>query len=187
MIRVESEYRVMGAENNYKLAKISLWRMFVARGVLALIMSVLFYFTSVKVDILILQLGGYIFLDGCISIWMGGLSHQKNFMVFGSIAVLIGVYAFYPVRIDNFCLLSLVCAWAWLRGIFEIAVATKFYHKEYVKHAFIGSGVLCVVIGAISACLHPSQVSNLMWFFSIFYFSLGCICLMVGIHAYRTL
>ena len=152
------------------------WLMFFFRGLLTISFAIiLLAYPKIDIEMLIFLFGTYILMDGLIAILAGMLSKKINFIIFGSIAAIIGIYTFYPQSKSNFFFLALISAWFLLRGIFETSAAIEHSDKISDRWELMFSGGLSALFCLFSMLLHPSYVLAILWIFIAYLFVIGVV------------
>jgi uncharacterized membrane protein HdeD (DUF308 family) len=162
------------------------WLAYLMRGIFILLFAVtLVVWPQMTIDALIFLFGTYILIDGAITIWTGVISHQRDFVMFGLLSILIGTSAFLPHQIDGSFLLTLIIAWSLLRGIFEISTALKVRPRITNEWGLSLSGILSISLGLVSITISGSQALIMIWIFVGYSIVIGVtwIFLALEIHA----
>jgi uncharacterized membrane protein HdeD (DUF308 family) len=140
------------------------WLAFLIRGIFILLFAVtLVVWPTMTIDALVFLFGTYVLIDGAITIWTGAVSQQRDFVMFGLLSILIGTSAFFTHQLSGSLLLTLIIAWSFLRGIFEISTALKARPKMTNEWGLILSGILSIFLGLVSLTVSGSQALVMVW------------------------
>ena len=128
------------------------WGMFVARGVLALILGALvFLVPGPTLAALILVFAAYAIVDGLFAMGVGFASPRGPswlLVLGGVIAVAIGVYTAFNPQITATALVLLIGSFAIVRGVAEVATAVAVRNIVDNPWLYVLSGVVGIAFGA---------------------------------------
>lgn len=152
------------------------WLIILLRGLITICFAILLLvYPKLDVKILVILFGSYILIDGLVAICTGFIDRKFDFILFGFMAVMIGIYAFFTHREVAFFFLALFAAWSLLRGIFEVSAATKLDQKLIYRWQLLFSGVLSNIFCILSILLQPSDVLPKIWIFITYFLVIGMV------------
>jgi uncharacterized membrane protein HdeD (DUF308 family) len=126
------------------------WWVLLIRGLVAVLFGIMaFVWPGLTLVTLILLYGAYAFVDGLTAIWVSVGSRAWGLLLFGILGVLVGIYAFFFPGITAMALLYLIAAWAFIRGIFEIATAIQMRKEISNEWALILSGIIAIIFAVV--------------------------------------
>jgi uncharacterized membrane protein HdeD (DUF308 family) len=132
------------------------WWLLLIRGIVAVLFGLMaFMWPGLTLITLVLLYGAYAFVDGLTAIWVSVSSRAWGLLLFGILGVLVGLYAFFFPGITAIALLYLIAAWAFIRGLFEIATAIQMRKEISNEWALILSGIIAIIF-AIVLVANPS-------------------------------
>ncbi len=163
------------------------WWVLVLRGVLAISFALLaIAFPWAALVTLALVFGAYAFIDGIAALWLGVSGHTGEGRVwpsffFGIFGILAGVVAFLWPGITLFALLTVVAAWAIVRGISEIVLAVRLRRIIEGEWIFGFSGVLSIVFGVLLFTMPGAGLVALVWLTAFYAFLSGIVSIALGL------
>jgi uncharacterized membrane protein HdeD (DUF308 family) len=140
------------------------WWLLLVRGIIAVLFGLLaFMWPGLTLVTLVLLYAAYALVDGLMAIWAGATSRTWGLVLFGILGVLVGIYALFFPGITALALLYLIAAWAFIRGLFEIATAIQMRKQISNEWSLILSGIIAIVF-AIVLVANPSAGALAMIF-----------------------
>ena len=126
------------------------WWLLLIRGVIAVLFGLMaFLWPGLTLVTLILLYAAYALVDGLMAVWAGVSSRAWGLLLFGILGVLVGIYAFMFPGITAMALLYLIAAWAFIRGLFEIATAIQMRKQISNEWALIISGIISIIFAVV--------------------------------------
>jgi len=133
------------------------WWVLVLRGVCAVIFGVMtFVWPVISIAVLVLMWGAYALSDGILAI-IGSFkgSHASGFpwwlLITGIVGVAAGILTFVNPKMTALALLTLIAAFAIVRGVMQIAAAIRLRHEIEHEWLLAIAGILLVVFGVLVA------------------------------------
>jgi len=130
------------------------WWVLVVRGVAGVLFGVMtFVWPVISIAVLVLMWGAYAFVDGAFAIAGSFRGTRDGFpwwlFLTGLAGVAAGVFAFVNPALTAFALLTLIAAFAIVRGVMEIAAAIRLRNEIEHEWLLVAAGVLSLVFGAL--------------------------------------
>jgi len=163
------------------------WGLLVVRGVLALFFGILaLVHPLAALAAIVIVFGVWAFVDGvsALALFIGGWRSWQLFAV-ALIGIGLGVLTFFRPRATAFALYATVAAWAFARGILEIAVAIRLRKQIEGELWMILGGIASVVFGVLMVVLPFAGILALAWLVGVYalLYGLTTIALGVRVHA----
>lgn len=156
------------------------WWVLVIRGVAGVIFGILtFVWPAISLAVLVLMWGAYALVDGVFSVVgafkrPAGTSFPWWLFLTGIAGIAAGIFTFASPAITAIALLTLIAAFAIVRGIMEIAAAIKLRHEIDNEWLLVAAGVLSVVFGVLVMIYPgPGALAIVLW--------IGAIAAAVGV------
>ena len=150
-------------------------RMFLARGIIAVVFGVLALVLSPGITLLFLVylFGAFAFISGVTAAAMAlRYTHQEGWallLVEGILGILVGVVAFVWPGITAFALLFLIAAWAIVTGIIQIVAAFTLPQMGAGREWLLGlSGLASVIFGVLIAIWPVAGLVTVVWLIGIY-------------------
>jgi uncharacterized membrane protein HdeD (DUF308 family) len=130
-----------------------IWWVPVVRGVIGVIFGILaFTHPGVTLAVLIAFFGAYALVDGIFAIafaFRAPREHMKiwPFVLEGIVGILAGIGAFVAPGVTAIALETLIAAWAFVTGVFELMAAFRLRHVIKGEWALALAGVLSILAG----------------------------------------
>jgi uncharacterized membrane protein HdeD (DUF308 family) len=130
------------------------WWVLVVRGVAGVLFGVMtFVWPAISIAVLVLMWGAYAFVDGAFAI-AGSLKGARDgfpwwLFLTGIAGVAAGVFTFVNPALTALALLTLVAAFAIVRGVMQIAAAIRLRKEIEHEWLLVAAGVLSLVFGAL--------------------------------------
>jgi len=126
------------------------WWLLLIRGIIAVLFGLMaFIWPGLTLVTLILLYAAYALVDGLMAIWVSVTSRTWGLLLFGILGVLVGSYALFFPGITAMALLYLIAAWAFIRGLFEIATAIQMRKQISNEWAMILSGSIAILFSIV--------------------------------------
>lgn len=130
------------------------WWVLILRGVAGVLFGVMtFVWPKLSLAALVLVWGAYALADGVLSIAGSFKRGRERFpwwlFLTGIVGVAAGVFTFLNPALTGLALLTLIAAFAIVRGIMEIAAAIKLRHEIDNEWLLVTAGVLSVIFGVL--------------------------------------
>ena len=130
------------------------WWVLILRGVAGVLFGVLtFVWPAISLAVLVLVWGAYALVDGAFAIvgaFKGGRERFPWWLFLTGVAgVAAGIFTFVSPAITAIALLTLIAAFAIVRGVLEIAAAIKLRHEIEHEWLLVAAGVISVVFGVL--------------------------------------
>jgi uncharacterized membrane protein HdeD (DUF308 family) len=151
------------------------WWVVLLRGIFAVIFGILaFAWPGPTLAALVFIFGIYAIADGLVAIGFGfsGGSRWWQMILVGLISLVAGVLTFVWPGLTAVALLTLIAAWAIVRGIMEIYAAIKLRALVQNEFLLIVGGVCSILFGAIVMARPRAGALAILWiigFYAIFF------------------
>ena len=168
------------------------WWTILMRGVLALAFGlVAFIWPGVTLAVLILLFGGYVLVDGIVSVVLGikayGDRERWWATLFGGlVSVAAGILTLLMPGITAFVLLLVIAAWAFIHGVLDVVAAIRLRHVIEGEWLLALAGVLSMGFGLLLIAFPGSGAVAVVWWVGGYALALGLMLILLGLRA-RTL
>jgi uncharacterized membrane protein HdeD (DUF308 family) len=150
------------------------WWMLALRGVAAIVFALFAYFwPGLTLFALVILFGVYALADGIMAAVVGARAHWWTVMVFGLIGIAAGVIAFLRPGITALALLSLIAAWAIIRGVLEITAAIRLRKEITNEWWMVFAGLLSIAFGVMMVAYPGAGALALLWVIATYALILG--------------
>jgi uncharacterized membrane protein HdeD (DUF308 family) len=154
------------------------WWMVALRGVAAILFALFAYFwPGLTLFALVILFGVYALADGIMATVVGARAHWWMVMIFGLIGITAGVIAFLRPGITALALLSLIAAWAIIRGVLEITAAIRLRKEITNEWWMVFAGLLSIAFGIAMVAYPGAGALALLWVIATYSLILGVVML----------
>lgn len=144
------------------------WWLVLLRGALAVLFGVLcFVWPALSVVMLVFLFGAYAFADGAMAIGTAlspaGTGRIGSLVVLGILGLIAGIVAFLWPGITAMAVLLLIGVWAIMKGVLEIATATRLRREIEGEWMAVLAGVISVLFGVILLASPRAGAVAIIW------------------------
>jgi len=168
------------------------WLSFVSRGFIAVLFGlVALLLPGVTLDILVLLVGAFFFMDGILSIISffrtdRKVQHWWLSLFEGLAGVLIGIMTFLWPGITLVAVIFIIAFWALITGILELWAAIRL-RRVISGEWFLGlSGLISVLFGIVLLARPGLGAVALAWLLGIYAIFFGILLLFLGVKLKKT-
>ncbi len=162
------------------------WWLFVFRGIIAVLFGLAaILLPGITLDILVLLIGAFFFVDGIMSIVtsFGSRRVEQRWwlsLLEGIAGVLIGVITFFMPGITLVAVILMIAAWALITGVFEILAAVRL-RKVITGEWFLAlSGIISIIFGVVLLVTPGVGAVALVWILGMYALFFGILLLFLG-------
>jgi uncharacterized membrane protein HdeD (DUF308 family) len=129
------------------------WWVLVVRGVLGVLFGILaFAYPGTTLAVLIAFFGAYALIDGILALYFAARAPREHvqiwpFVVEGIVGILAGIGAFVAPLVTAIALETLVAAWMFVTGVFELIAAFRLRHAISGEWILAVTGILSIIAG----------------------------------------
>jgi uncharacterized membrane protein HdeD (DUF308 family) len=155
------------------------WWVFLVRGLLAILLSVLaMVWPTETVRAIVILLGAYALVDGVLT-FLTGLVSPSFFggwwamLLSGAAGIALGVMTFIWPKAAAIALMYLIAAWAVVRGALDIAAAVYFRRILRREWILIATGLLSILLGIVWAAFPQAGALAMVWLIATYGLVMG--------------
>jgi len=169
------------------------WWSFVFRGIIAVLFGLAaILLPGITLDILVLLVGAFFFVDGLMSIVssFGSMNNEERWwlsLLEGLAGVLIGVITFLWPGVTLVAVVLMIAAWALITGFFEIMAAIRLRRVISGEWFLAGSGMISILFGLVLLVNPGVGAVALVWILGIYAVFFGILLLFLGFKLKRVL
>jgi uncharacterized membrane protein HdeD (DUF308 family) len=160
------------------------WWVLLIRGVAAIVFGVLAWiWPGVTLKVVILLFGIYAISDGIAAAWFAFAAPGRTLwglLVVGIMSIIAGVGAILWPGLTAVMMLSVIAAWAIVRGVFEIIAAIQLRAHIENEWAQALEGLISIVFGVMLFAWPGAGLLSLMWLVGCFAIGLGIVEIMLA-------
>lgn len=166
------------------------WWLLTLRGLAAVYFATfLFLAPSTVLDVLLLLLGGIIFIDGLLNLslslhWRTAVRRWWLFLLQGVLGIILGVIVVFDTTVSFNQLLALLVIWAVITGGLELSLGISLRADSEIAMLLLTSGCLTLVFGLMLYTWTDTLESALQWI-TAYAFIYGVLTLAVGLELRR--
>jgi uncharacterized membrane protein HdeD (DUF308 family) len=164
----------------------SVWWLLVLRGVAAVAFGVLaFIWPGMTILALVIVWGAYALVDGILALIAGFRAPERDkphwaFLVVGVLGIVAGIVAFVWPGITALALLTLIAAWAFVMGIFQIVAAIRLRKEIEYEWLLALSGVVSVIFGLLMVFNPGAGALAVLWVIAAYAIVFGVLLIAAG-------
>jgi len=148
--------------------------MLLIRGIIAILFGLLaFTWPGLTLVVLTALFAAYAFVDGIVAMTVGFHSRWWSLVFLGLLGVLAGLVAFFYPGMTALTLLYLIGAWAFIRGIIEIAAAIQLRKVISNEWALILGGICSILFGIILFARPGVGILAVIWIIGVYALIIG--------------
>jgi uncharacterized membrane protein HdeD (DUF308 family) len=152
----------------------SSWWVLALRGALAVFFALgAFLWPGLTLLVLVVLWGAFALMDGLMAVVVGARMRWWSILIFGLVGVAAGVLTFLRPGITALALISLIGAWAIIRGVFEVAAAIRLRKEISNEWLLILSGLASFVFGVLVLLFPGAGALSLVWLIGIYALLIG--------------
>ena len=154
------------------------WWVFLIRGAAAILFGIaVLLFPITALNVLVLVLAAYLFVDGIFAIMYALQNRTQNrwwmLLLTGILSIIAGIGAFVYPGLTSLILLNIVAFWAILTGVMTIIYAIEM-RKLIENELWLGlSGALSVLFGILLIVFPGGGLLTLLWLVGIYGIAFG--------------
>ncbi|MBX7071739.1 MAG: HdeD family acid-resistance protein [Pirellulales bacterium] len=160
------------------------WWVLLIRGVAAIVFGVLAWiWPGVTLKVVILLFGIYAISDGIAAAWFAFAAPGRTLwglLVVGIMSIIAGVGAILWPGLTAVMMLSVIAAWAIVRGVFEIIAAIQLRAHIENEWAQALEGLISIAFGVMLFAWPGAGLLSLMWLVGCFAIGLGIVEIMLA-------
>ncbi|MFQ5473606.1 MAG: HdeD family acid-resistance protein [Dehalococcoidia bacterium] len=156
------------------------------RGIVAVLFGLgAFTWPGVTLGVLIILFGAYALADGIIAIvcmFSGGDNDRWwVYLLEGVAGIGAGLIAFFWPGLTAVTLVFIIAAWAIMTGVFEIIAAIRLRQEIEGEWAFVVSGLLSLVFGALLITRPGAGALAVIWIIGAYALAFGVLLIMLSL------
>lgn len=161
------------------------WRLYVLRGVLAILFGLAaLFWPGMTLGVLVILFGAYVTLEGILAI-VAALQHgiRDSWLVFleGIAGVVVGLITFFWPAVTAVALLVLIAVWAIVTGILEIAAAVQLRREIVGEWVLIMTGGLSILIGILLIANPGAGILAVIVLIGVYAMLFGALLIYLGV------
>lgn len=162
------------------------WWTFLVRGVVAVLFGLgAFVWPGLTLGVLVILFGAYALADGILAfvcMFSRGRANDRwwTHLLEGVAGIGAGLIAFFWPGLTAMTLLFLIAAWALMTGVFEIIAAVRLRNEIEGEWAFIVSGALSVLFGALLIARPGAGAMAVIWIIGAYAIAFGLLLVMLS-------
>lgn len=161
------------------------WWLFLLRGVLAIIFSIMaMIWPGLTLLALTLIWGSYALIDGAVALWAGLSGHAATradrwwLAIMGVLGIVAGIITFWMPGYTAEILLMLIAVWAIILGVFQLLGAIRLRKEIEGEWLLALGGVLLLLYGILFIAQPAVGALSVIWMISLGSFLFGVLTIM---------
>ena len=165
------------------------WWVLLVRGIAAVIFGIVaLVWTEITLEVLILLVGAYLFVDGIFTLISAFGDRQQNerwwlLLIEGLVGIVAGIAVFVWPALSGLVLLYLIAIWAFVTGILEIIAAVQLRREIEGEWLLILSGILSILFGVLIAIFPGEGALAVVWLIGIYAILFGALLILLSFRA----
>ena len=162
------------------------WWTFLVRGIVAVAFGLgAFLWPGLTLRVLVILFGAYALTDGIIAITCMFSNRSENdrwwvHLLEGVAGIGAGLIAFFWPGLTVVTLLFLIAAWAIMTGVFEVIAAIRLRNEIQGEWAFILSGALSILFGALLMTRPGAGALAVIWIIAAYAIAFGILLVILS-------
>jgi len=148
------------------------WWVYLLRGILALVIGVLFLIRpGASLVALVLLFGAWAFIDGVFALTASVTQHRSwRLALIGVVGVAVGVMTFFRPGITALALYAAIAVWTIAKGILEIGLSIELRQtlQAHGRGWMIFNGIVSIIFGVLLIVLPQAGVLTIAWLIGIY-------------------